>query len=187
MQTTCLKTENLPLLIIGLCPLLFVTTSTVNALLMGGIFFSVLLICSLLLSVIRHLIPYIMRLPMILVLVTFVTTLIDLFLSTFYYHWHLALGIYVPLLAMNCLILVHTETYVLRDNIREILIRSLATGLSVWGIILLTGFIRDLMSGSLFSESSFILFAMTPGAFLVLGFIMALVQYINSKTVESGD
>ncbi len=183
-MTTCLKTENLPLLVIGLCPLLLVAASTLNALLMGGLFCAVLLTSSLLLAMIRNLIPHVMRLPMILLLITFVVTLFDLLLSTFYYHWHVTLGIYLPLLAMNCLIIVNAETVVLKNGLKQTFSQSLMLGLCVWGIILLTGCIRDLLSGSLFNESSLILFAMTPGAFLVLGLLMALIQYINLKTAE---
>ena len=106
---TCLKTDNLHLAIIGLCPLLVVTTSTLNAMVMGSIFFTVLLLSSLVLFVMRHLIPYAMRLPMILLVTALIATLADSFLSVFYYGWHLTLGIYVPLLSRNCLILVNDE------------------------------------------------------------------------------
>ena len=185
MLATCLKTDNLPLAVMGLCPLLLVSTSTLNAMVMGSVFFTVLVLSSLSLSVVRHLIPFIMRLPIILLLIAFVATLVDLFLSAFYYEWHLTLGIYIPLLSMNCLILVNAEEHGLRHGVNKAMTQSLVTGLSIWGVLLMTGLIRDFMSGLLFSESNFVIFAMAPGAFLALGFVMALIQYINIRTPNS--
>lgn len=184
MLTTCLKTDNLHLAIIGLCPLLVVTTSTLNAIVMGSIFFTVLLLSSLVLSVMRHLIPYDMRLPMILLVTALIATLADSFLSVFYFGWHLTLGIYVPLLSINCLILANAEENVLRNGVKVAMGQSLITGLSIWSVLLLTGLIRDCMSGLIFAENGFVIFSLAPGAFLVLGFIMALIQYINIRTAE---
>ncbi len=185
MLATCLKTDNLPLTVMGLCPLLLVSSSTLNAMVMGSVFFTVLVLSSLSLSVVRHLIPFIMRLPIILLLIAFVATLVDLFLSAFYYEWHLTLGIYIPLLSMNCLILVNAEEYGLRHGVKKAITQSLVTGLSIWGILLLTGLIREMMSGLLFGESNFVMIGMAPGAFLVLGFVVALIQYINIRTTKS--
>ena len=185
MLGTCLKTDNLPLAVMGLCPLLLVSSTTINAMVMGCIFFAVLVLSSFLLSVMRHLIPFIMRLPIILLLIAFVATLVDLFVSAFYYEWHLALGIYIPLLSMNCLILVNAEEYGLRHGVKNAIIQSLVTGLSIWGILLLTGLTRDIMSGLLFGELDFVMIGMAPGAFLVLGFVMALLQYINIRTTRN--
>jgi len=185
MLATCLKTDNLPLVVMGLCPLLLVSTSTLNAMVIGSIFFTVLVLSSLFLSVMRHLIPFIMRLPIILLLIAFIATLVDLLLSAFYYEWHLTLGIYIPLLSMNCLILVNAEEYGLRHDIKKSITQSLVTGLSIWGVLLLTGIIRDIMSGLLFGERNFVMIGMAPGAFLVLGFVMALIQYINIRTNKS--
>ena len=185
MLATCLKTDNLPLAVMGLCPLLLVSTSTLNAMVMGSIFFTVLVLSSLFLSVMRHLIPFMMRLPIILLLLAFIATLVDLFLSAFFYEWHLTLGIYIPLLCMNCLILVNAEEYCLRHGVKKAIMQSLVTGLSIWGILLITGLIRDIMSGLLFGERNFVMIGMAPGAFLVLGFVMALIQYINIRTTKS--
>ena len=185
MLATCLKTDNLPLAVMGLCPLLLVSTSTLNAMVMGSIFFTVLVLSSLFLSVMRHLIPFIMRLPIILLLLAFIATLVDLFLSAFFYEWHLTLGIYIPLLCMNCLILVNAEEYCLRHGVKKAITQSLVTGLSIWGVLLLTGLVRDILSGLLFGERNFVMVGMAPGAFLVLGFVMALIQYINIRTTKS--
>lgn len=184
MLATCLKTDNLPLTVMGLCPLLLVSSTTINTMVMGCIFFIVLVLSSFLLSLIRHLVPLIMRLPIILLLIAFVVNLVDLFVSAFYYEWHLTLGIYIPLLSMNCLILVNAEEYCLRHGLKKVITQSLVTGLSIWGVLLVTGLIRDIMSGLLIGERNFVMIGMAPGAFLVLGFVIAFIQYINIKTTR---
>jgi electron transport complex protein RnfE len=187
MLNTCLKTDNLPLTIMGLCPLLIVTTSTLNAVVMGSIFLTVLLLSGVILSLIRHLIPQVMRLSIILLVTACVATLVELLLSAFYYEWHLALGIYIPLLSMNCLILVNAEENVLRNGLKEATGQILMLGVSIIGILFLVGLIRDTLSGLIFSDNGFILFEMVPGAFLALGLIIALLNYINMKNAKVCD
>jgi len=83
---------------------------------------------------------------------------------------------------MNCLILVNIEENVLRNGLKDIISQTLVLGLSIIGILFLLGMIREIMSGLIFSDNGFILFEMAPGAFLVLGFIVAVVNYVNIRT-----
>ena len=187
MLSSCLKTDNLPLTIMGLCPLLIVTTSTVNAVVMGCIFLTALLLSGVILSLIRHLIPQVMLLSIILLVTASVATLVDLLLSAFYYEWHLTLGIYIPLLSMNCLILVNAEENVLHNGLKDAMVQILMLGLSIIGILFLVGLIRDTLAGSIFSENGFIIFAMAPGAFLALGLIIAVLNYLNMRNAKVCD
>ena len=187
MLSTCLKTDNLPITIMGLCPLLLVTNSTLNAVVMGSIFFIVLLLSGVILSLIRHLIPQVMRLSIILLVTACVATLVDLLLSAFYYEWHLILGIYIPLLSMNCLILVYAEENVLRNGLKDAMGQALMLGVSIIGLLFLVGLIRDTLSGLIFSENGFVMFAMAPGAFLALGLIIALLNYLNMRNAKVCD
>jgi electron transport complex protein RnfE len=187
MLSTCLKPDNLPLTIMGLCPLLIVTTSTFNALIMGSIFLSVLLLSGLVLMAIRRLIPQLMRLSIILLITACIATLADLLLSAFYYEWHLTLGIYIPLLAMNCLILVNAEDNALQHGLKDVVSQTLMLGLSIIGLLFMVGLIRDVMSGLIFSDNGFILFQMAPGAFLTLGLIIALFNYLNMGNAKVSD
>ncbi len=187
MLNTCLKPDNLPLTIMGLSPLLVVTTSTVNALAMGSIFLTVLLLSGVILTMVRHLVPQVMRLSIILLVTACITTLIDLLLTAFYYEWHLTLGIYIPLLAMNCLILTNAEENAIEHGLKEVIAQTLMLGLSIVGILFLVGLIRDVMSGLIFSDNGFILFEMAPGAFLALGLIIALINYLNMSKAKVSD
>jgi electron transport complex protein RnfE len=152
---------------------------------MGGVFFTVLIMSSLCLSMMRHLIPKIMQLPIILLLLAFFATLVGLLLSTFYYEWHLLLDIYIPLLSVNCLIMVNAKENVLRLGLKNSMTQSLLIGLSIWGVLVMTGLIRDVMSGSLFGETKIDIFIMAPGAFLALGFVVAIIQFINIRTSKT--
>jgi len=187
MLSTCLKSDNLPLTIMGLCPLLLVTTSTLNALFMGSIFLIVLLLSSVILFLIRHLIPNTMKLPMILLLTSSVVVLVDLTLSAYFYEWHLALGIYVPLLSLNCLVLINADENVLRNSLKDAIGQTLMLGVSIIGLLFLVGMIRDIMSESIFSGNGFIIFSMAPGAFLALGLIIALLNYLNIRNAKVCD
>jgi len=187
MLSTCLKPDNLPLTIMGLSPLLIVTTSTVNAIVMGSIFLTVLLLSGVILTVVRHLVPQVMRLSIILLVTACIATLVDLILSALYYEWHLTLGIYIPLLAMNCLILANAEENALQHGLKDVIAPTLMLGLSIIGILFLVGLIRDVMSGLIFSDNGFILFEMVPGAFLALGLIIALLNYLNMSKAKVSD
>ncbi len=182
MLAKCLKTDNLPLIIMGLCPLLLVTTSAINAITMGGVFSIVLILSSLILSAMKRFIPDAMRLPIILLLTASIATLVGLFLSAFYYQWHLTLGIYIPLLAMNCLILVNAEENILRNGLKDAMSQTLILSLSIIGLLLLIGLIRDIASKLIFGENGFVIFTMAPGIFLALGLVVALVNYLNMKS-----
>ena len=137
----------------------------------------VLLLSGILVSSIRNLIPYAMRLPMILLLTALASTLADYLLRAFYYEWHLTLGIYVSLLTVNCLILVNAEEYALRHGLKGALKHGLLNGLSVWTMLSLIGLARELVA-----DFNLIIFSSSPGALLSLGLVLALVQLINSKT-----
>lgn len=173
--------------IMGLCPLLLVANSTLNAVVMGSIFMTVLLLSGVILLLIRHLIPQVMRLSIILLVTACIATLVDLLLSAFYYQWHLILGIYIPLLSMNCLILVNAEENVLHDGLKDAMGQILMLGVSIIGLLFLVGLIRDIMSGSIFSDNGFVMFAMAPGAFLALGLIIALLNYLNMRNAKVCD
>jgi len=124
---------------------------------------------------------------MILLLTSSVVVLVDLTISAYFYKWHLTLGIYIPLLSMNCLILVNAEENVLRNGLKDAIGQALMLGVSIIGLLFLVGLIRDIMSGSIFSENGFVIFAMAPGAFLALGLIIALLNYLNMRNAKVCD
>ena len=135
----------------------------------------------------KDLVPYAMRLPMVLLVTVFFATLVDTLLGTFYYEWHLILGIYVPLLSMNCLILTNADENALRHGFKDVIGQTLLLGVGIIGSLFLVGLIREIMSGSIFSESGLLIFEMAPGAFLALGLIIALLNYLNMRITKVCD
>jgi len=91
------------------------------------------------------------------------------------------------LLAMNCLILANAEENALQHGLKDVIAPTLMLGLSIIGILFLVGLIRDVMSGLIFSDNGFILFEMVPGAFLALGLIIALLNYLNMSKAKVSD
>lgn len=188
MQVNLFRTDNLRLLVIGLCPLSLFANSTVNSMTMGIIFFIVILLSSIVLAVIKNFIPHIMRMPMLLMVIACIIVSVDMLVQAFYYEQHLDLGvIYVPLLSMNCLLVDNAEGNVFGNNAGVAISQGVVTGLGVWGILLLTGIIKDFMVLVIFSQSNFVAFNAAPNTFLVLGLIIAAIQYLNIVIVKEHD
>ncbi len=180
MLTTCFKIDRLPLAVMGVCPLLIVSATTLQAMVMGGVFCVLLITSSLCLSVMRRLVPHKLQLPVVLLLTAFLVNLLELLLSAFYYEWRLLLGIYIPLLAMNCLLMANTMENGLHHGLKN----ALLTGLSICCVLVMTGFIREVMSGRLFAATGLDIFVTVPGAFFALGLVVALIQFMHIKNGE---
>lgn len=186
MLITGIKPDNLTLAVIGICPLLIIITSTFNAVVVGIIFFVVLVLSGTLSLAIRRFIPDKMQLPTTLLLTTTVVALMDLCLGAYFYQWHLAFGLYVPLLSLNGAMLINTEENTLANGMKEVAERTLILGLSIMGLLFLVGLLRDIMSGLVFNDNGFALFATPSGAFLALGLVVALVNYITMRISDLG-
>jgi Na+-translocating ferredoxin:NAD+ oxidoreductase RnfE subunit len=83
--------------------------------------------------------------------------------------------------------LMNAEENVLRNDLKDAIGQALMLGISIIGLLFLVGLIRDIMSGLIFSDNGFTIFAMAPGAFLVLGLIIALLNYLNIRNVKVCD
>ncbi|SMN12331.1 Electron transport complex protein RnfE [uncultured Candidatus Thioglobus sp.] len=185
MQLAFLSKENLTLVACGLCPLSLVVTSTMHAIAMGSIFFAVFLCSSIVLSITRSFIPQIIRLPMLLISIACIVTVADILIQAFQYEWHIALGIYIPLLCMNSIIVANAEENIVRNRMKEALRITIINGLSVVGILLLVGIIKDSILLVIADSSNFITFNAAPNTFLVLACIFASIQHINGRRSAS--
>ncbi len=177
----CPHPDHLPLVSMGVCPLLFVATSTLNAAIMGGVFMIVLVVSNALLSLLRLLIPYGVRLPIVLLVTTLVANVASLLLNAFYSQWDPLLSIYVPLLGVNCLILNHAEAHALRCGLKETVCQNFRIGLYIFGILLCVGFIRELLSGVIVAGFEVALAGLPSGAFLLIGGLIAWAQSVNNR------
>lgn len=185
MLTDCFRTKELTLLTLGLCPLLAIANTVTNALAMGTVFLIISLSATMLFYVLRQFIPYTMRLLMLLIIVAFMVTVMELLMSAFYYEWYRVLGIYVPLLSMNSLILSYVESSIVVNKLTFALAKSLIMSLYVMGILLALGLIREGMPLVILGKDSVVMSSIEPlTAFFILGLIMALIQYIALAKVS---
>lgn len=175
--------------VIGMCPTLAVTTSAINGLGMG-ISTTVVLICSnIVISLIRKIIPDKIRIPSFIVVIATFVTIVGMILKAYLPSLDKALGLFIPLIVVNCLILARAESFASKRNPIESCVDGIGMGLGFSLALTLLGAIRELLgNGSIFGLSLFgasfepiLLFILPPGAFLTLGFLLAGLNKIRGK------
>ena len=188
-------------LVLGMCPTLAVTTSAFNGLGMG-LAATIVLICSnALVSLLRKVIPDKVRIPAyVLIIATFVTML-EMLLKKFVPTLYSALGIYLPLIVVNCIILARAEAFASMNKVGDSILDGLGMGLGFTLALTVIGFVRELLgAGTIFKGSlgaaefgltlgnlpsySLSIFVLPAGGFLTLGILMALINYIGDKSKE---
>lgn len=168
-------------LLLGLCPTLAVTTSAVNGIGMGLATLFVLLCSNILVSLLRSVIPSRVRIPAFIVVIATFVTVVDLTMAGFFFELHKSLGIFIPLIVVNCVILGRAETFASRNPLFPSIVDGLGMGLGFTVTLTVLGAIRELLgAGTVFGVTvtgSFlaptILFILPPGAFITLGFLVA--------------
>lgn len=188
-------------LVLGMCPTLAITTSAFNGLGMG-LAATLILICSnALVSLLRKVIPDKVRIPAyVLIIATFVT-LLEMILKKFIPTLYSALGIYLPLIVVNCIILARAEAFASSNKVGDSILDGLGMGLGFTLALTCLGFVRELIgSGTIFAGSlgfltfgislgaardySLAIFVLPAGGFLTLGLAMALVNWVSDKKKE---
>lgn len=175
-------------LMLGMCPTLAVTTSAINGLGMGLSSLVVLAISNLAISLLRKLIPDEVRLPAYIVIVASFVTVVELLMQAYMQSLYDALGIYIPLIVVNCIILGRAEAYASKNPPLLSLFDGLGMGLGFTIALVVIGSIREILgAGSIFGISlpgnfePIAFFIRAPGAFLVLAMIIALLNAIGIK------
>lgn len=175
--------------VIGMCPTLAVTSSAINGLGMG-LSTAVVLICSnVVISLMRKIIPDKIRIPSFIVVIATFVTIVGLLLKAYVPTLDQALGLYIPLIVVNCIILARAESFASKNGALVSAIDGIGMGLGFTVALTVLGAVRELFgAGSLFGFSLFgtsyqpaLLFILPPGAFLTLGFLMAGFNKIRSK------
>ncbi|MFC1517132.1 electron transport complex subunit RsxE [Candidatus Margulisiibacteriota bacterium] len=177
--------KNNPVLkfLLGLCPTLAVTTNVVNGMGMGLAATFVLVFSNVIVSFIKPIIPPKIRIPIFLiVIVTFVST-VDMLMAAFAPALHRTLGVFVPLIVVNCIILGRVESYAYKHSVRLALLDGLLMGISFTLTLMAIGGIREilgngtLMGLTILSNYTPMLFMiLPPGAFLVLGLLVGVAN-----------
>ena len=180
-------------LLLGMCPTLGVTTSAINGLGMGLATTAVLFASNGVVSLVKNSIPDSVRIPSYIVIIASFVTMIDLTMEAFLPELHLALGIFIPLIVVNCIILGRAESFASKNRVGFALLDGLGMGLGFSMALTMLGGIREILgNGSIFgltlpviSEIPMLLFLMPPGAFLALGLLIAGVNALYERAVQS--
>ena len=176
-------------LVLGMCPALAVTTAAINGIAMGLATTFVLICSNLAISLIRNLIPARVRLPAFIVIIASFVTIVDLVMAGFLFELHKTLGVFIPLIVVNCIILGRAEAFASKNPILLSLADGLGMGIGFTLSLTVLGSIREALgNGTLFSiplmgESFLPLLVMVlpPGAFIALGFLLAAMNRIGQK------
>jgi electron transport complex protein RnfE len=177
-------------LVLGMCPTLAVTTAAINGIAMGLATTFVLISSNLVVSLIRNLIPPRVRLPAFIVVIASFVTIVDLVMAGFFHHLHKTLGLFIPLIVVNCVILGRAEAFASKNPVSQSLADGLGMGVGFTLSLMVLGSIREVLgNGTLFSmplmgESflPFLVMVLPPGAFIALGFLLAAMNRISQKT-----
>lgn len=176
--------------VLGMCPTLATTTNAENGLGMGLATTSVLIMSNIVISMVRKFIPDKVRIPAYIVIIASFVTVIDLLMHGFTYDLWKTLGLFIPLIVVNCIILGRAEAFASKNNVFLSLLDGLGMGLGFTGSLVLLGAVREFFgNGSIFGYhlSDVKMFAMIlpPGAFIALGMLAALFNYIGIRKTKA--
>jgi electron transport complex protein RnfE len=189
-----LSIENpLTVLMIGLCATLAVSTQLQNAVFMGLAVVFVLTMSNVLVATFRKRIPNEVRIPVFIVVIASFVTIVDLVMKAFVPSIYQVLGIWIPLIVVNCIILGRAEAFAYHNPVRLAIADGLGMGMGYWTIIVLLAAVRELFgSGKLVWFGTTLLrlpdwyappalLLLFPGAFILFGFAIVLARYINER------
>lgn len=176
-------------LLLGLCPALAVTTSAENGLGMGLATTFVLVCSNIVVSTLRKVIPPKVRIPSFIVVIASFVTIVQLCMEAYFYDLHKALGIFIPLIVVNCLILGRAEAFASKNKFLPAVVDGVGMGVGFTLALFALGAVRELFgSGTLLGVSVFgagfqplLLMILPPGAFIAMGFLLAAMNLFDAR------
>jgi len=180
-------------LLLGLCPTLAVTSSAENGIGMGLATAFVLAGSNLVISILKNVIPNRVRIPAFIVVIATFVTIVDMGLQATMFELHKTLGLFIPLIVVNCIILGRAEAFASKNGVWDSLIDGIANGLGFTFALFILGSIREVLgSGAILGLKfwpeeyrTILVFVLAPGAFLTLGFMLVGMNKI-SKALQGG-
>ena len=187
---------------LALCPLLAVTTSATNGLGMGLATLLVIVATSVIISLLREIITPEVRIPVFILLIAATVTIVDMMMNAFVHDLYKVLGLFIPLIVTNCMILGRAESFASRFPVKLAALDGLMMGLGFLWVLVLLGAIREIIgSGTLFANASlllgqsfafmeltlipdykgYLIMILPPGGFLVMGFLMAGKRVLDAR------
>ena len=179
-------------LVLGICPTLAVTTSVMNALGMGVATIFVLTCSNILISLLKEFIPDKVRIPCYIVVIASFVTIIDLVMAAFVPELHSNLGIFIPLIVVNCIILGRAEAFASKNGVLSSLFDGIGMGIGFTGSLVLVSSVRELLGEGtwmgvsilphFYQEHPMQIAIMAPGAFITLGLLMAAISLLKARS-----
>jgi len=199
--------KNNPILVqlLGLCPLLAVSSTITNALGLGIATTLVLISSNLFVSLVRDFVPKDIRLPVFVMIIAALVTCVQLLMNAYAYGLYLSLGIFIPLIVTNCIIIGRAEAYAAKNNPLPAAIDGFSMGAGMTSVLVVLGALREILgNGTLFDgadlllgdwaaslkieifnvDSNFLLALLPPGAFIGVGFIIAVKNVIDAQIMS---
>ncbi|MFO7865024.1 MAG: electron transport complex subunit E [Salinivirgaceae bacterium] len=181
--------------LLGLCPALAVTSSAENGLGMGLATTFVLVMANIVVSLVKNQIPDKVRIPSFIVIIASFVTIIDLSMAGYLPALHASLGIFIPLIVVNCLVLGRAEAFASKNNLVSSALDGLGMGLGFAFALTLLGAVRELLgAGAIFGMQipifpetdkgapiTMLLFVLAPGAFIALGYLIAIINQFKKS------
>ncbi len=176
-------------LLIGMCPTLAVSTSAINGMGMGVATMFVLTMSNLVISLIKNLVPNKVRIPIFVVVIASFVTIVQMTMEAFVPSLYKALGVFVPLIVVNCIILARAEAFAQKNTVLASILDGLGMGLGFTLALTILGAIREMLgNGSIFNirfvdenASTILIFILSPGAFIALGYLIALINRLKGN------
>ncbi|ULC60070.1 electron transport complex subunit E [Flaviramulus sp. BrNp1-15] len=184
-----IKENPIFVMLLGMCPTLGVTSSAFNGLGMGVATLFVLLMSNIVVSLVKSQIPSKVRIPAFIIIIASFVTIVEMVLEAFIPFLYEQLGIFIPLIVVNCLILGRAEAFASKNNLLSSILDALGMGLGFILALTVLGGVREILgNGSLFelkfvseNANTFILFILPPGAFIALAYLAVIFNRLTIK------
>ena len=183
-----IKENPIFVLLLGMCPTLATTSSAINGMSMGLATMFVLISSNAVISLLKNVIPDMVRIPAFIVVIATFVTIIEMMMNAYVPTLAESLGIFIPLIVVNCIVLGRAESFASKNGVVSSIFDGVGIGLGFTLALTLLGASRELLgTGKIFSQTIYpeqygsLLFVLAPGAFIVLGFLIAVFNKLQHK------
>lgn len=176
-------------LLLGMCPTLGTTTSAINGLGMGVATMFVLVMSNVVISLVKNLIPAKVRIPAFIVIIASFVTVVEMAMQAYLPAIYASLGVFIPLIVVNCIILGRAEAFASKNNILSSTVDGLGMGMGFTLSLTMLGAVREIFgAGAIFgfkfipaTADAILIFVLAPGAFIALGYLLVVFNKLTAK------
>lgn len=184
-----IKENPMFVLVLGTCPTLAVSTSVINALGMGAAVTFVVILSNMMISLIKDIVPSSIRIPIYIVVIAAFVSVVDMVMAAYLPALHKELGIFIPLIVVNCIILGRAEAFASKNNVLYSMADGLGMGLGATLALTIVASIREILGSGTWlgmrvmpsTYEPMLVAILAPGAFFTLGFLMSLMNRLKEK------